>query len=302
MNIPHLAARVVFKLLRITHTGRLLSDKLYISILYRMGTGEKMHWNNPRTFTEKLQWEKVFLRDPRMPLLVDKVAVKKYVADIIGEEYIIPTLGGDEKTYEKAENIDWDSLPDQFVLKCNHDSGSVCVCKDKKTFNKEAAIKKLNAAMKKGSFYWYAREWAYKNVTPCIFAEKFLEDESGKELKDYKFYCFNGEPLLAEVFYDRFEQQKRNFYNTNWEKLEMTYRGVPSVRDIECPQNFEEMLQLARKLSKGWPFLRVDFYSVSGKTYFGELTFYPAAGSAKFAPSEWNLRLGELITLPEVKK
>lgn len=192
-------------------------------------------------------------------------------------------------------------MPEQFVLKCNHDSGSVCICKDKKTFDKEAAVRKLNAALKTNLF-WKGREWAYKKVKPCIFAEQYMEDESGSELKDYKIFCFNGEPFFVQVIYNRFDSSKCNYYDFNWKRLEMHHRVFSSVGEIEQPSNLDEMQRLARALSKGWPFLRVDFYSVRGKTYFGELTFYPAAGILKVSPIEWNLRLGELITLPELKK
>lgn len=187
------------------------------------------------------------------------------------------------------------------MLKCNHDSGSVCICKDKRTFDKEAAVRKLNAALKTNLF-WKGREWAYKKVKPCIFAEQYMEDESGSELKDYKIFCFNGEPFFVQVDYDRFAGHKRNYYDFNWKKVEMSYGEFPSVREIERPENLEEMQQLARKLSEGWPFLRVDFYYIQGKIYFGELTFYPEAGALQIRPREWNLRLGELIKLPEIKK
>jgi hypothetical protein len=229
--------------------------------------------------------------------MADKYEVRKYIAEKIGEEYLIPLLG----VWNTFEDIDFNSLPDQFVLKCTHDSGGVVICKDKNAFDLKAARKKIVIHLKR-NFYWYGREWAYKNIKPRIIAEKFMVDESGTELKDYKILCFNGEPRLIQVDFDRFVKHKRNLYSTEWQYqlVELGYPTYPQIR-IKKPESLELMLQLAKKLSFGIPHLRVDLYSIKQKIYFGELTFYHGSGFEKFTPSEWDKTLGDWLELPQDK-
>ena len=271
-----------------------VSDKWYLNVQFHCMMGRGIDWKNPRTFNEKLQWLKLYNRRPEYTVMVDKVKAKEYVAGIIGEEHIIPTLG----VWDSPDDIDWDSLPNQFVLKCNHDSGSVCICRDKASFDREAAVRKLRAALRRDMFY-AGREWVYKNVERKVFAEKFMVDESGTELKDYKIFCMNGEPEVIEVDYGRFTKHMRNIYNKEWERLEMEIEFPSDASHvIDRPARLQEMLQLARRLSAGIPHVRTDFYSIDDKLYWGELTFYHGSGMEDFRPEEWDERLGKLIILP----
>lgn len=274
--------------------ARFLPDTLYLSLKFRSHMGYWMNWDNPQTFCEKLQWLKVYDRHPEYTKMVDKVASKEYVAGIIGEEYIIPTLS----IYNTAEEINFDKLPNQFVLKCTHDSGCIVVCRDKSKLDIEAARKKLSKGLKR-TYIIQNREYPYENVPRRIIAEQYMEDESGYELKDYKFFCFDGEPRMIQLDFDRFTQHKKNLYTLEWELLPFSF-NYPS--HPECifpkPDGLEKMIALARILSKGIPFVRVDLYNINGRIYFGELTFFPASGVGRFTPHEWDYKLGELIHLP----
>ena len=272
---------------------KLFSDKLFLKIIFRHVTGAKLNLCKPRTFNEKLQWLKLYNRMPEYCQMVDKYEVKKYVSNIIGEAFVIPTLA----VYNSVEEIDFKVLPEQFVLKCTHDSGGVVICKDKSKLNNEALVK-----LQKGlhnNFYYKNREWPYKNVKPRIIAERYMEDESGLELKDYKFFCFNGKPKVIQVDYDRFVGHKRNLYDIEWHRLPFTL-GFPTdwEREFEKPHNFDVMLDIAAKLSSGYPHIRVDLYNIRGQIYFGELTFFHGSGLEKFTPEEWNQTLGSWIELP----
>lgn len=280
------------------YCGWIKSDKFIVKCLYRLAKGKRLNLENPQTFVEKIQWLKLYDRNPLYTTLVDKHLVKDYVAKILGDEYIIPTLG----VYSHAEDIDWDKLPDQFVLKANHDSGSVIVCKDKKKLDKHKAIKKLNIALKKDSYKPY-REWAYKNVNRCIIAEQYLEDESRSELKDYKIFCFNGVPKFIELDYSRFiSGHKRIIYTTEWQRMDVEYnKPTEKDQDFSRPESLEKMVEAARILSKDFPFVRADFYDVNGHLYFGELTFYPAGGFIWFKPESFDLEMGSWLNLPNKK-
>ena len=271
------------------------NDRRYLEILFPLRTGYPLNLEHPKTFNEKLQWLKLYNRRPEYTKMVDKVEAKKYVADIIGEEYIIPTLA----VYDRAEDIDFEALPNQFVLKCTHDSGSILICKDKANLNRQSVIKKLNNVLKKNYFY-QKREWPYKDVKPRIIAEKYLTDD-GNELKDYKVFSFGGEPKFIEVDYNRFCGHKRNIYNTAWELLNFSIQyPSDSKRSIEKPPKIEEILWLSKKLSVGIPHIRIDFYIVNNQVFFGELTFFHESGMGIFSPIEWDLRFGELILLPGI--
>lgn len=274
--------------------ARLLPDKLYLSIKFRTHMGYWMDWKNPKTFNEKLQWLKIYDRHPEYTKMVDKLAAKDYVASIIGDEYIIPTLA----VYNSADEIDFDALPNQFVLKCTHDSGGLVVCRDKLKLDRKAARVKLRKGLKR-TYIVQNREYPYKNVPRRILAERYMEDESG-QLKDYKFFCFDGEVKIFKVDFDRFTHHRANYYDKEGQILYFGEADYPPdyKREIDFPANLKDMIVLAEKLAKGVPFLRVDFYNINGKIYFGELTFFPASGLGKFTSNEWDYKFGENIHLP----
>lgn len=272
----------------------LFPDKLYLKLLFWLKMGEVLNLRHPKSYNEKLQWLKIYDRNPLYTTLVDKYTVKKWVADKIGEEYIIPTLG----VWKNADEIDFDKLPNRFVLKTtNGGGGDVVICKDKSMFDIVKARKHLNKGLKK-NIYNDFREWPYKNVSPRIIAEKYLEDESD-ELKDYKFFCFDGMVKCLQVDYDRFVDHHRNMYDTDWNLLPFTIK-YPSKEGVVIPkpQGFEAMLKIASILSKEIPHVRVDLYNIYGKVYFGELTFYHGSGLKKFTPKEWDYKFGEWLQLP----
>ncbi len=271
-----------------------LPDDLYLKIFYKKKIGKKLNLKNPQTFNEKMQWLKLNDRKEIYTTMVDKYDVKEYVANIIGEEYIIPTIG----VYDNFDNINFDELPNKFVIKCTHDSGGVVVCKDKSTFNIEIARKKINDCLK-NNFYYLGREWPYKNVKPRIIIEKFLEDEKNEDLIDYKIMCFNGKAQCSFLCLNRRSKEGLNvdFYDLNWNKMPFERHYKQSNIVMEKPENYDLMIELAEKLAKNIPFVRVDFYDIKGKVYFGELTFYPGSGMEEFNPEEWDKKLGDLLVL-----
>ncbi len=276
----------------------LLPDRLHIDLMYFYHFHRFPNLKNPQTFNEKLQWLKLNDRRPEYTLMVDKHLVKDYVANIIGKEYIIPTIG----VWNSIDEIDWEGLPDQFVLKWNHDSGSIVICKDKTKLDRDQAIQKLRRN-EHSSGYWYGREWPYKNVTPRIIAEQYMEDEDG-ELKDYKFFCFDGEVKAMFVATDRFnpdEETKFDFFDQDFNHLPITNGHPNAIRPIKKPVQFDLMKLLAGKLSKGYPHIRVDFYEIQGKVYFGELTLYHWSGFVPFNPPDYDKVFGDWIKLPNHK-
>lgn len=272
-----------------------MPDRVYLGLVYRSVFGHRIDWENPKTFNEKLQWLKINDRNPQYPLLVDKYEVKKYVADILGNEYIIPSLG----VWENADDIDFGLLPEKFVLKCTHDSGSVVICKDRSSLNIDQVRTLLNRHLRK-SAYWFGREWPYRSVKPRIIAEPYLEDED-EQLKDYKFMCFNGQMRCCFVFSDRYDGSglKLNVYDQNWEPMGIGRKYTKTKENLKQPHHYALMIEFAELLSRDIPFVRVDFYEVQGKVYFGEMTFFPNSGFTAFEPEEWDLILGEWLTLPE---
>lgn len=279
--------------------GRQMSDKTYLQCRWWVNNGKKLDLENPVTFNEKLQWLKLYNRNPMYTTMVDKYEAKKYVANIISDEHIIPTLG----IYDSVEDIDFDSLPNQFVLKCTHDSGGIVICQDKTQLNRKEAIKKLRKGLK-SNFYWTNREWPYKNVTPRIIAEKYMTNGDG-ELRDYKFFCFDGVPRVMFIASDRFnkeEETKFDFFDMEFNHLPFRNGHPNATKPIERPAEFDEMRMLASKLSKGIPQVRVDFYDVNGQIYFGEMTFFHWSGFVKFDPEEWDYKIGEMIELPRNKQ
>lgn len=284
-------------LMMLKKCSRLFPDKTYLSLFYRLDMGKQLNWGNPKRYTEKLQWLKLYNRKPEYTQMVDKYAVKEYVAKIIGKEYIIPTLG----VWDRVEDINFEELPNQFVLKTTHGGGGsgVVICNDKSVFNYEEAQKRLSESLD-SDLYCTFREWPYKDVPRRIIAEQFLADESGTELKDYKFFCFNGVVKCFKVDFDRQSTHKANYYTPNWDLMPFGEEICPPdySKKLSKPVNFEQMLSLASRLSRNIPFVRVDFYNVHGKIYFGEITFFPAAGFGRFTPEEWDEVFGSWITLP----
>lgn len=283
--------------MRLKHEiGKYVPDSLYLRRQYKKIMGKPLNLKNPHTFNEKLQWLKIHDRNPLYTTMVDKYAVKKYVADMIGEEYIIPTLG----VWDKFDDINFDELPYQFVLKCTHDSGGLVICKDKSKLDMEKAKEKIEKSLKT-NYYLLGREWPYKNVQRRIIAEKYMVDYSGNDLSDYKVHCFNGVPKVILVCSERFSDAglHEDFYDVNWKRLEVKRPDHPSS-DIEQPEpkELQKMLLLSEQLSRKYPFMRTDFYEVNGRLYFGEITFYPASGFDRFEPEEWDYKFGEWLSLP----
>ena len=263
------------------HFGRLIPDDLYLKLMFKLEMGYPLNLKNPQTFSEKLQWLKLYNRKSEYTTMVDKYAVKDYVASLIGKEYIIPTFG----VWKTPNDIDWDSLPEKFVLKTNHSGGNtgVIICKDKSTFDKQKAIDILWRSYK-SDIYESLREWPYKNVPKRIIAEKFMNEKGSDDLVDYKFTCFNGCVGNVMVCIERgTSNPKFYFYDREWNLLPLNVRGKNTDKNFKLPKPLcmDKMFELAGKLSEGIPFLRVDFYSIEDHPYFGELTFFPASGFDK---------------------
>ncbi len=274
-----------------------MSDKHFLELGYFCWHHKKMDWENPKTLNEKLQWLKVYGDNEKYAIYTDKQKVKAIVADLIGEDKVIPTLA----VYNTVDEINLDELPEQFVLKCTHDSSSICICRDRNTFDFEAAKKKLAKRLKR-NWYYTNRETVYKYLNPVIIAEKYMEDEEAGQLRDYKFYCFNGHVEFVLVDFDRFTGHKRTLYDLEWNALPYSIH-YESSRDrvLPKPENYEEMIECAKILSKGFPHVRIDLYSINGKTYFGECTFYHGGGRIRIKPKEVDRHLGDLTDLSLVK-
>lgn len=270
------------------------SDELFIKLDYFSGMKKFPNLANPRAYNEKLQWLKLNCQNENYTRLVDKYEVKEWVKDIIGEDYIIPTLG----IYDSFDEIDFDKLPSQFVLKTTHDSGGVVVCSDKCKFDIGKARKKLNKSLKHNFFYEH-REYPYRFVKPRIIAEKFMVDESGTELKDYKFFCFDGKVKMLFVATDRPSDTRFDFFDTKFNHLPLKNGHPWAKKRISKPCGFEEMKRIAAILSKDMPHVRVDLYDINGHIYFGELTFFHFSGNVPFEPEEWDYKIGEWLKLPE---
>lgn len=280
--------------------GKLLTDKQYLCIMNHMLLHKKLNLQNPKTFNEKIQWLKLYDRNPKYTMMVDKYEVKKYVQKLVGSEYIIPTLG----VWDSFENIEFDSLPEQFVLKCTHDSGGLIICRDKNKLNLQETKTKIVSSLKQ-RYFWIAREWPYKNVKPRIIAEKYMENNGDEELTDYKWFCFNGDPKFLYISHGLANHQTAtiDFYDINYKRMPFKRTDYKSsIKDTPKPKTYDEMIKIARKLSNGIPFVRIDLYEIGEKVYFSEITFYPCAGWLPLDPPEWDLKLGEYIELPKKQK
>ena len=277
----------------LSRTYKFWPDALWLKMIYRSKFHRRLNLSAPKSFNEKLNWLKVNDRNPLYTQLADKYSVKEYVRSKIGDEHVVPCYG----VWSHFDDIDFSQLPDQFVLKCTHDSGGMCLCRDKSSFDKTAAKAKLEQTLR-NNFYWWTREWPYKNVKPRILADKLLDDHTGKTLRDYKFWCFNGEPkyMYCTVKSDDIYE---NFYDMDFLPVAINHGFRRSEPEFEKPEALELMKSLAQTLSQGIPFVRIDFFWVEGRVYFGEFTFYDWAGLRPFAHYQQDLELGGLILLPQ---
>ena len=273
-----------------------MNDEDYLRLVFRCKMGKKLDLEHPVTFNEKLQWLKLYYRRPEFTSYSDKYEVRKYAAEKIGEEYLIPCIG----VWNGPEEIDFSSLPEQFVLKTTHDSGGVLIIKDKAAMDEEEIKKKLHKMLKR-KYDMYLREWVYRDIRPRIIAEPFITDESGTELKDYKFFCFNGKVKAMFIASGRQGDFRKDFFDENFNHLPLIRRHPNADITPAKPENFEEMKRLASILSEGIPHVRVDFYNVRGKIYFGEMTFFSNGGMGKFEPEEWDTIFGSWLELPKQK-
>lgn len=279
-----------------------LGDASYLKLLYWTYMGKKLDLKKPKRFTEKLQWLKLYERKPQYPEMVDKYSAKEYAAAIIGQTHIIPTIG----VWDSPRDIDFDKMPDRYVLKTTHDSGTVRIIDRTKEFDKDSLIKYLEQRQKR-NLANLTREWPYQEVKPRIIAEEYMEStetaSGDHELRDYKFFCFNGTVKCMKIDYDRFTCHHANYYGRNRERLPFGEKKFPSdeTKAVMLPVHFDEMVEFAEKLAKGIPFLRVDFYEVNERVYFGEMTFFPASGLGAFEPDEWDYTLGSWLELPADK-
>lgn len=274
----------------------IMPDSWYLRHRYMEVFGESLCLTNPQKFSEKIQWLKLHDRKDIYHKLVDKAEVKPIIAGIIGEQYIIRTLG----VWNRYEDIDWNSLPSQFVLKCTHDSASIIVCKDKSTFNPaEHAWKYNDVYMKRDYYHFENKQWAYKDLKPRIIAEEYIEDDRYDSLSDYKLYCFNGKAKGVYVTINRFTNLSVSMYDMDWNLMPFEHIHPNRGEKIAKPKCLEEMTMLAEKIARyiDNPFVRVDFYEVKGKVYFGEVTFYPEGGMCYFDPKEWDYTFGSWIDL-----
>ena len=291
MNIPKIKARLIRILPR-----RLRSDKMLIAIRFQSKFGRPINWKQPTTFNEKLQWLKIHHRDPLMTQCADKYAVREYVCGKVGAD-VLNELHG---VWDDAARIDFESLPDKYVLKATHGSAWIIVVPDKSALDVAATRRQLKHWLKT-DFSVHAREWVYKNITPKIICEKYLQNNAG-ELFDYRFYCFNGNPKFIQVDVDMLTNPSRAMFNLQWQQLDCQYHYYPkATRAIPAPPNLPEMLHTAAALSKDFPFVRVDLYDIDGRIVFGELTFYPIAGFGAFRPACWDEKFGAMLTLPNAQ-
>lgn len=272
-----------------------IPDKLYYNLTYRIHCHGWINWDNPLTFAEKLNWLKLYDRQDRYHQMVDKYDAKKYIRETIGEDYVIPNYG----VYNTFEEIEFSNLPDKFVLKCTHDSGSVKLV-NKKNMNIAELADYFHQRIKVDFFHYSGREWPYKGLKPRIIAETFLENKDKTPLNNYKFHCFNGEPRYVRIEQGLHADDSIRVGFYDLELNEMPFKRSkrkPLGYDVVKPDNFQEMVDISKKLSKELPFVRVDLYNISGKIYFSELTLYPSSGYVWYDPSEWNWKIGDLLDL-----
>lgn len=278
-----------------------MPDRLSIRYIFKKKLGYKCDLEHPKSFNEKIQWLKLHDRKEIYHDLVDKDKVKHVIGDLIGDEYIVPTLG----VWKRFDEIDFARLPNRFVLKCTHDSASVVLCKDKTSFDCFSAREKLTEALRTDYYHYEGKQWAYKGVERRIIAEEYLDEGSNVGLTDYKFMVFGGECRCVFVCSGRHSRLRLDAYDTDWQLMPFTRNNHPNMKErIPRPQCYDTMLMLAENIAKfvNNPFVRVDFYQVDGKVYFGEVTFYPEGGLGRFSPIEWDYVMGEWIKLDGISE
>ena len=279
---------------------RFLPDETYMRLYFKAKLHYDPDFSQPKTFNEKLQWYKLNYHNPELTKLADKYAVRAYVEDRLGSEYLVPLYA----VYQSVDEIDIGNLPDKFVLKCTHDSQSTFVCTDKQAFNLKYVKRRLRTALNR-NWYWQGREWAYRDIEPRIIAEAYL-DESGRETPtDYKFYCFDGEAALVQTDVDRFVNHDMQYFSPDWQQRGDILHALSDREPTKKPENFDLMLSLAERLADGFPHVRVDWYNINGRPYFGEMTFYTGGGFDPFyalesQPDQLDCELGDLFVLPEL--
>ncbi len=277
-----------------------MSDRSYLKIIYWSTFHRRLDLKNPKSFNEKIQWLKLYDRKNIYITMVDKYAVKDYIANIIGDKYIIPTYG----VWDSFDDINFDILPNQFVLKCTHDSGGLVIVRDKSLLDIRKAKRKLERCLKR-NYFWIGREWPYKGVKPRIIAEKYLEEEGHIVPEDYKIYCINGKPKYIVVFHNRFDDSKPNsetVYDLNWipQNISLDDHFLISDEVREKPKCLDELISISEKLCKNHAQVRLDFYIIDNTIYFGEITLSTASGFQPMIPEEIDLALGKELRLPEV--
>ena len=279
-------------------TGYLFKDETYLKIMHWLRMGSKLHLDNPLTYSEKSQWLKIYDRNPRYTTMVDKYACKRYVSDIIGKEYVVPALG----IYDHFDDIDFSKLPNSFVMKCTHDSGSVVIVHDKNSFDKVAAKKKLEHGLAV-DYYQGNREWPYKNVPRRILVEEFIPSLGKRDSVEYKLTACGGEvkfvTICGGIAHSDFSLRSNDHFTKDWEKMDWYASYKPSGKDIKKPQNMDKVIELSEKLAKDTPYLRVDWYVLEDRIYFGEMTFHTWGGFPNFKPRSFNKTLGSWIKLPQ---
>ena len=278
--------------------ARFISDERLIRKKFKKAFGRELNLENPQTFNEKIQWLKLYDHRPEYPLMVDKYEVKKIVSDKIGSDYVIPLIG----VYNNFDEIDFDKLPDKFVLKCTHNSGGLTICRDKSKLDIPAVRESMSRALLQ-NYYWNEREWAYKDITPRIIAEEYVQDGERINLPVYKILTFNGEPKVIQAIQDdKTDYETIDYFDTDWNKLPFRQNFPNSKTPYSKPEKLDLMLELTAKLSADIPLVRIDWYTVGDKIRFSEFTFYSDAGFVPFDPPEWDYKLGEMIKLPDIKK
>jgi len=283
--------RIIYKLAKL-NVFNFLSDERYLKMCHFLFLSKKLDLEKPVGFNDKIQWLKLNDRKEEYTKLVDKVTVRQYISKYFGEKYLIPIYG----IYENFDDINFNELPQQFVLKCNHDSGGVIICKDKSRFDILKAKKKINKILKR-NYYLIGREYPYKNVKPKILIEKYMTNSENKELMDYKLFCFNGKVKMILVCSNRSVNLNKTFFDTDWNFIDLIEGNHPNDKLIKKPKHLSEMIEMAEKIAINKKFVRVDFYEIDEKMYFGEITFYPNSGYEVFEPKDYELKLGELIEL-----
>ena len=286
-------------MLRILKEMRFLPPKIYAHILFENYTQKKLNLGNPIEFNEKIQWLKLYYHPKILNQLVDKFEVRKYVEKKIGSQYLNHIYG----VYKNPNEVPFEDLPTQFVIKATHTSSHNLIVKDKKMIDTKSAIKQFKKWLSINQYYRTGQEWAYKDVEPRLIAEKYLNDAEKSSLIDYKFYCFNGVAKFLEIHFDRADNHKRGFYDFYFNPLPYSYvKKNKSINEkVEKPSNLKEMIKLSEILADKLPFVRVDFYSIEGKSIFGEMTFYPSDGRKDLIPDEYNKIMGDLIKLPKLQ-